>query len=50
MENCVFCNIFNLEDRKKVDEILYEDELLFVIPTKGTPIPGWILIKNKKDI
>lgn len=50
MENCVFCNIFNIEDRKKVDEILYEDELLFVIPAKGTPIPGWILIVTKKHI
>ncbi len=51
MNNCVFCNL--LKDRNndlKVNKILYEDDLLVVIPAKGAPIQGWILLVVKKHI
>lgn len=53
MQDCVFCNILNNVERKnssKEDEILYEDDLIAVIPAKGAPVAGWILLVVKKHI
>ena len=53
MNSCIFCSILECKDDNKelkVNKILYEDDLLVIIPAKGTPIPGWILFVIKKHI
>lgn len=51
MENCIFCNIIDNKDNirnLKINKILYEDDLLMVIPAKGAPVVGWIMLIVKK--
>lgn len=53
MENCIFCNIIDNKDNirnLKINKILYEDDLLMVIPAKGAPVVGWIMLIVKKHI
>lgn len=43
MKSCIFCNIIDNKNNLrnlKINKILYEDDLLLIIPAKGAPVGG----------
>ncbi len=52
MKECVFCNIVKTGNNNKNEKevILYEDELILIIPAAGSPVRGYLMIIVKRHI
>ena len=52
MKDCIFCDIVkNANDEGQSQSvILYEDDLIIIVPAKGSPVEGYLMIIVKRHI